>query len=69
MPNTDDLGLEKAGVAVDQPGYIQVDDQLRTNVAASTRWANATAEEPSHTRLTTIMRSSPATFWTVTGGA
>ena len=33
VPNTADLGLEKAGVAVDQRGYIQVDDQLRTNVA------------------------------------
>ncbi len=32
-PNTDDLGLDKAGVAVDERGYIQVDDQLRTNVA------------------------------------
>src|SRR6516225_2566245 len=31
-PNTDDLGLDKAGVAVDPRGYIQVDDQLRTNV-------------------------------------
>ncbi|HEV8415673.1 MAG TPA: FAD-containing oxidoreductase [Bryobacteraceae bacterium] len=31
-PNTDDLGLDKAGVAVDAHGYIQVDDQLRTNV-------------------------------------
>jgi pyruvate/2-oxoglutarate dehydrogenase complex dihydrolipoamide dehydrogenase (E3) component len=31
-PNTDDLGLEKAGVAVDSHGYILVDDQLRTNV-------------------------------------
>jgi pyruvate/2-oxoglutarate dehydrogenase complex dihydrolipoamide dehydrogenase (E3) component len=31
-PNTDDLGLENAGVAVDQRGYIEVDDQLRTNV-------------------------------------
>ena len=32
IPNTDDLGLEKAGVAVER-GYVQVDDQLRTNVA------------------------------------
>jgi pyruvate/2-oxoglutarate dehydrogenase complex dihydrolipoamide dehydrogenase (E3) component len=32
-PNTDDLGLDKAGVAVDPRGYIVVDDQLRTNVA------------------------------------
>lgn len=31
-PNTDDLGLEKAGIAVDERGYIRVDDQLRTNV-------------------------------------
>ncbi|HEU5022032.1 MAG TPA: FAD-containing oxidoreductase [Bryobacteraceae bacterium] len=31
-PNTDDLGLEKAGVAVDERGYIGTDDQLRTNV-------------------------------------
>ena len=31
-PNTDDLGLEKAGVAVDKHGYIVVDDQLRTSV-------------------------------------
>jgi pyruvate/2-oxoglutarate dehydrogenase complex dihydrolipoamide dehydrogenase (E3) component len=31
-PNTDDLGLEKAGVSVDNRGYIVVDDQLRTSV-------------------------------------
>jgi pyruvate/2-oxoglutarate dehydrogenase complex dihydrolipoamide dehydrogenase (E3) component len=31
-PNTDDLGLEAAGLAADARGYIQVDDQLRTNV-------------------------------------
>jgi pyruvate/2-oxoglutarate dehydrogenase complex dihydrolipoamide dehydrogenase (E3) component len=32
-PNTDDLGLDKAGVSTDSHGYIVVDDQLRTNVA------------------------------------
>jgi pyruvate/2-oxoglutarate dehydrogenase complex dihydrolipoamide dehydrogenase (E3) component len=32
-PNTQDLGLEKAGVKVDAKGYIVVDDQLRTSVA------------------------------------
>jgi pyruvate/2-oxoglutarate dehydrogenase complex dihydrolipoamide dehydrogenase (E3) component len=32
-PNTDDLGLDKAGIATDARGYIQVDDQLRTNVS------------------------------------
>jgi pyruvate/2-oxoglutarate dehydrogenase complex dihydrolipoamide dehydrogenase (E3) component len=31
-PNTDDLDLEKAGVEVDERGYIRVDDQLRTSV-------------------------------------
>jgi pyruvate/2-oxoglutarate dehydrogenase complex dihydrolipoamide dehydrogenase (E3) component len=31
-PNTDDLGLNKAGVETDPRGFIMVDDQLRTNV-------------------------------------
>jgi pyruvate/2-oxoglutarate dehydrogenase complex dihydrolipoamide dehydrogenase (E3) component len=31
-PNTDDLGLEKASIAVDPHGYIEIDDQLRTSV-------------------------------------
>jgi pyruvate/2-oxoglutarate dehydrogenase complex dihydrolipoamide dehydrogenase (E3) component len=31
-PNTDDLGLDAAGVQTDDRGYIVVDDQLRTNV-------------------------------------
>jgi dihydrolipoamide dehydrogenase len=30
--NTDGLGLEQAGVALDR-GYVQIDDQMRTNVA------------------------------------
>jgi pyruvate/2-oxoglutarate dehydrogenase complex dihydrolipoamide dehydrogenase (E3) component len=33
LPNTHDLGLERAGMAVDARGFIQVDDQCRTNVA------------------------------------
>lgn len=32
QPNTDDLGLDRAGVKTDARGYIVVDDQLRTNV-------------------------------------
>jgi pyruvate/2-oxoglutarate dehydrogenase complex dihydrolipoamide dehydrogenase (E3) component len=32
QPNTDDLGLDVAGVATDKRGHIQTDDQLRTNV-------------------------------------
>jgi pyruvate/2-oxoglutarate dehydrogenase complex dihydrolipoamide dehydrogenase (E3) component len=31
-PNTDDLGLDRAGVATDARGYITVDDKLATNV-------------------------------------
>jgi pyruvate/2-oxoglutarate dehydrogenase complex dihydrolipoamide dehydrogenase (E3) component len=31
-PNTDDLGLDQAGIALDARGYIHVDDTLRTNV-------------------------------------
>jgi pyruvate/2-oxoglutarate dehydrogenase complex dihydrolipoamide dehydrogenase (E3) component len=32
-PNTDDLGLDKAGIATDMQGYIHVDDQLRTSIS------------------------------------
>jgi pyruvate/2-oxoglutarate dehydrogenase complex dihydrolipoamide dehydrogenase (E3) component len=32
VPNTNDLGVENAGIEVDKRGYIQVDDQLQTNV-------------------------------------
>ena len=31
-PNTDDLGLEKAGVPMDKRGFITVDDELRTSI-------------------------------------
>ena len=31
-PNTDDLGLDKAGTQTDARGFITVDDELRTNV-------------------------------------
>lgn len=33
IPNTHDLGLEKAGVELDERGLIKVDDQLQTNVS------------------------------------
>jgi pyruvate/2-oxoglutarate dehydrogenase complex dihydrolipoamide dehydrogenase (E3) component len=32
-PNTDDLGLDKAGIVTDSRGYITVDDELRTSAA------------------------------------
>ena len=31
-PNTDDLGLDKAGIETDGRGYVVVDDQLQTNM-------------------------------------
>jgi pyruvate/2-oxoglutarate dehydrogenase complex dihydrolipoamide dehydrogenase (E3) component len=37
QPNTDDLGLEAAGVQTDSRGYVVVDDQLRTT--ADNIWA------------------------------
>lgn len=37
LPNTHDLGLDKAGVATDPRGYIVVDDTLRTSIP--TIWA------------------------------
>jgi dihydrolipoamide dehydrogenase len=36
-PVTDDLGLEEAGVTLDERGYVAVDDHLRTT--AATVWA------------------------------
>lgn len=33
VPNTDDLGLADAGIEMNVHGYIEVDDQLRTNIA------------------------------------
>ena len=33
VPNTADLGLDRAGIATDAKGYITVDDELRTSVA------------------------------------
>ncbi len=31
-PNTDDLGLDRAGVKTNERGYVEVDDELRTSV-------------------------------------
>jgi pyruvate/2-oxoglutarate dehydrogenase complex dihydrolipoamide dehydrogenase (E3) component len=33
MPNTDDLGLDKAGIITDKQGYITVDERLQTSVS------------------------------------
>ena len=68
-PNTDDLGLDRAGVRRDARGYIEVDDELRTNVRASGRWAIAMGAAPSPTRPTTTMRSWRPIFSMAIDGA
>lgn len=37
VPNTDDLGLDAAGIATDDEGYVRVDERLRTS--APSVWA------------------------------
>src|SRR5438552_1797996 len=32
IPNTQDLGLDRAGIVTDERGYLMVDDELQTNV-------------------------------------
>ena len=32
VPNTEDVGIEAAGVAVSEKGYIEVDEWMRTNI-------------------------------------
>ncbi len=63
-PNTDDLGLEKSGVACDDHGYILVDNQLRTNVPGI--WALGDCNGRggfTHTSYN-VLRSLQATSWT-----
>lgn len=40
-PNTDDLGLEQAGVEIGERGLIPVDNQGRTNVKTSSQSATS----------------------------
>ena len=66
-PNTDDLGLENAGVETDARGNIVVDDQCRTNVdphLGDGRLQRQAARSP--TPRTTTSRSSPPICSTTT---
>ena len=56
-PNTDDLGLDKAGVATDARGYITVDDSCAPMCRASSRSATATGAARSRIPPTTTSRS------------
>ena len=66
VPNTADLGLENAGVALDQRGYFRWMINSAPMCLASTPWAIAMGAEPSLTLHITITRLSPPIFWMVT---
>ena len=59
IPNTGDLGLDRAGVKTDARGFITVDDELHTGVPGYGRSAIATGAAHSPTPPTTTTRSSP----------
>ena len=65
-PNTDDLGLENAGVETDARGNVVVDDQCGPTSSTSGRWATATAAARSLTPRTTTSRSWRPTCSTTT---
>ncbi len=68
LPNTDDLGLDKAGLTVDERGYIAVDDQLRTNVPGIWALGDCNGKGAfTHIRPTTISKSSQLIFSTTIG--
>ncbi len=60
-PNTDDLGLDAAGVVTDDRGYITVDDGLATSVPGIWALGDCNGRGALPTRRTTISRSSPPT--------
>jgi pyruvate/2-oxoglutarate dehydrogenase complex dihydrolipoamide dehydrogenase (E3) component len=64
-PNTDDLGLEQAGVLVDERGYIIVDEQLRTKVPGIWALGDAMAAGPSPTRPSMTLKPSPQIYSTM----
>jgi pyruvate/2-oxoglutarate dehydrogenase complex dihydrolipoamide dehydrogenase (E3) component len=61
QPNTDDLGLDRAGIRTDARGYIVVDDALQPRCPGCGRWGTATAAARSPTPPTTTTRSLPTT--------
>ena len=62
-PNTDDLGLDQAGVATDARGYITVDDSLATNVPGIWALGDCNGRGAFTTPHTTTSRSWPPTSW------
>jgi len=62
-PNTDDLGLDKAGIETGKSGFIKVNGRLETNVPGVWLSAIARAVQLSRTSPTTISRSFTAIWW------
>jgi thioredoxin reductase len=67
-PNTDRLGLDKAGIATDARGFITVDETLSTSVPGVWALGDVNGRAPSPTPRTTTSRSSPATCSTARRG-
>ena len=61
-PNTDDLGLDKAGVAADARGYIVVDDGLNTTAPGIWALGDCNGRGAFTHTLTTTTRSSPPIY-------
>src|SRR3546814_9469924 len=58
VPNTADLGLDKAGVEVDERGYITVDDELRTSAPGIWALGDCNRSEEHTSELQSLMRNS-----------
>lgn len=67
-PNTDDLGLDKAGIELDQRGYIVLTINCAPAYPASGLRAIALGEARSRIRHSMILRSSRPTCWMTTRG-
>ena len=62
-PNTDDLGLENTGIRMNEHGYIQVDDELKTSVENVWALGTAMGAVDSPIRLITILKSLRRICW------
>ena len=62
IPNTQDLGLDQAGIVTDERGYIVVDDELRTNVPGIWAFGDCNGRGALRILLRTITRSLRTIF-------
>jgi pyruvate/2-oxoglutarate dehydrogenase complex dihydrolipoamide dehydrogenase (E3) component len=62
IPNTQDLGLDQAGIVTDERGYIVVGDELRTNVPGIWAFGVCNGRGALRILLRTITRSLRTIF-------